>query len=149
MTISFCGHRNFYETTEIRNIMMTYLCTNAMKEELILYSGHYGAFDLFAESCGRELKKQFPSTKLIFVTPYLDENYLKYHTADFQFDGIEYPNLEKVPLQFSIVRRNKYIIDNADLVIAYVEDRIASGAYKTLEYAVRKNKRIINLANLF
>ena len=37
------------------------------------------------------------------------------------------------------------MVDQADLIIAYV-DHPYGGAYKTLEYAKKKQKNIINLA---
>ena len=41
--------------------------------------------------------------------------------------------------------RNKEMVDRSDLVICYIE-RNSGGAYQTIEYAKKQNKRIINLA---
>ena len=41
--------------------------------------------------------------------------------------------------------RNKEMVDRSDLVICYVEHN-RGGAYQTIEYARKQNKRIINLA---
>ena len=56
-----------------------------------------------------------------------------------------YPPLEKVPLKFAINKRNEWMIDQSDFVIAYVEHSFG-GAYQSLKYAYRKGKRIVNLA---
>ena len=61
------------------------------------------------------------------------------------YDSIVYPPLEKTPLKFAISKRNEWMIDQSDFVIAYVEHSFG-GAYQSLKYAHRKGKRIVNLA---
>ncbi len=61
------------------------------------------------------------------------------------YDDIIYPPIENAPLRFAIVKRNEYMVDIADLLICFVE-RKYGGAYRTLLYAGRKKKRIINLS---
>ena len=61
------------------------------------------------------------------------------------YDSSVYPPIENVPMRFAINKRNEWMINQADLVIAYV-DHTFGGAYKTLQYAKRKKKQIINLA---
>lgn len=43
--------------------------------------------------------------------------------------------------------RNREMVDRADLVICYVEHN-EGGAYKTMKYALKQNKQVINLAEL-
>lgn len=57
-----------------------------------------------------------------------------------------YPPIEKVPLKFAISKRNNWMVENSDLVIAYVNHSFG-GAYKTLQAAKRKKKRIINICD--
>ena len=61
------------------------------------------------------------------------------------FDSIVYPPLEAVPLKFAIIKRNEWMIREADLVITYISHSFG-GAYKSMRYAQRKKKRVINLA---
>ena len=61
------------------------------------------------------------------------------------YDDCIYPPLENVLPRFCILRRNEWMVDEADLIIAYVMHPLG-GAYKTLEYARKKKKKIINLA---
>ena len=61
------------------------------------------------------------------------------------YDSIVYPPIEKTPPRFAISKRNEWMISKADLVIAYVS-RTYGGAYQTLQFARRKKKRVINLA---
>ena len=61
------------------------------------------------------------------------------------FDEIIIPQIN-CPPKYAIIKRNKYLIDVADIVIAFVKYPWG-GSYNTLEYAKKKNKKIINLYN--
>ena len=50
-----------------------------------------------------------------------------------------------MPKRYAILKRNEYMIERADVVIAFV-NRNFGGAYKSYDYAKRKNKKIYNLA---
>ena len=76
---------------------------------------------------------------------YLDKNYSKLEFAKYNYDDVIFPPLESVPRKFAILKRNEWMVEEADLVIAYVMYSWG-GAVKTLEYAKRKKKTIINLA---
>ena len=62
------------------------------------------------------------------------------------YDSTVYPPLEKVPPKYAISERNKWMVSEADLIIAYVK-YARGGAYNGLQYARRRGKRIINLAD--
>ena len=49
--------------------------------------------------------------------------------------------------RYAISKRNQWMVDKSDLVIAHV-DHDWGGAAKTLEYAIRKKKSYINLGEL-
>ena len=59
-----------------------------------------------------------------------------------QYDESLYPPLENVPKRYAISKRNEFMVDNADIVIAYVVFGFG-GASKTLRYAEKKRKRTI------
>ena len=61
------------------------------------------------------------------------------------YDSVIYPPLEKVPPRAAIVKRNEWMIEKADLIIAYVKQTYG-GAYKALQYAHKRKKMMINLA---
>lgn len=63
------------------------------------------------------------------------------------FDDTLYPEIEKVPPKFAIIKRNEWMIDKSDFLIAYVEHNWG-GAYRTLEYAKRKKKNVRMLCGL-
>jgi uncharacterized phage-like protein YoqJ len=104
----------------------------------LFYLGGYGGFDRMAASVVWELKKKYPQIQSVLVLPYLDRKIC----AD-NYDGTTYPPLEAVPKRFAITHRNRWMVDQSDVVIAYVLHGWG-GAAKTLEYAQRKHKLIIN-----
>ena len=63
------------------------------------------------------------------------------------YDSSIYPPIEKVPPKFAISKRNEWMITNSDLIIAYVNHNYG-GAYKTLEIAKRRKKKIINIYDI-
>lgn len=58
------------------------------------------------------------------------------------YDETLYPPLESVTWRYAISKRNEYMVDNSDVVVAYVIYGFG-GASKTLEYAERSRKRIV------
>ena len=137
MTVTFCGHRDVPEP----EIIKTWL--NQTIEELIhegvdhFLLGGYGQFDRLAAAVVRKQKERHPAIRSVLVLPYLDRK----HDASLYDESI-YPPLETVPRRFAISRRNEYMIDAADCVIAFVTHDFG-GAYTSLCYAQRKHKRII------
>lgn len=87
--------------------------------------------------------------KLVFVTPYITEEYQKRHLENLsdKYDGIIYPGLEKIPYKFAISARNKWMVEQADVVIFYI-DHTWGGAYSAYIHAKRKGKQIINFGNI-
>ena len=78
-------------------------------------------------------------------SPYLDKSYSKLELAKYYYDDVIFPPIENIPRKFAISKRNEWMVNEADLVIAFVTYSWG-GAAKTLEYSKRKKKRIINLA---
>ena len=149
MIITFCGHGNFNKTEAFERIVLEILEDKIGDNTAEIYLGEYGDFDRFAYDCCQKYKNIHPNISLIFITPYITEEYQKNHLIHQKkrFDAIIYPELEKVPLRFAISCRNKYMVDKSDIVIAYVNHKWG-GAYQTYKYAKSKKKDIFNLAEL-
>lgn len=147
MVVAFCGHAEYWEEPWHEERLLQILVERIKGEDAELLFGEYGAFDRFAFRCGRKYKKLYPCTKLLFVTPYPSEIYIRRRLGEGteQYDGVIYPSLESVPKKYAIVHRNRYMIDCADLVIGYVV-RKYGGAYDTYRYAEGKRKETVNLA---
>lgn len=141
MIITFCGHSDFMVNEKFEAALMQHLEDRA-GDDAVFYLGGYGGFDDFALACAKKYKAKHPKAELFFITPYL-------HTAqaDSAIDGTIYPEIENKLPRFAIVYRNRWMIDRADLVIAYV-DRCWGGAYQTYRYALSRGKEILNLAAL-
>ena len=146
MIITFCGHSNCLFNNDVKEQLKNILLDKIIKNPTCkFYLGGYGDFDSLCLRTLIELKKEFQDIELIFITPYIDKNYSKLEFAKYHYDDVIFPPLESVPRKFTILKRNEWMVEEADLVIAYVMYSWG-GAAKTLEYAKRKKKQIINLA---
>ena len=146
MIITFCGHSQVIFTNEEKSLLRNILLDEIIKNPTCkFYLGGYGDFDVLCLRTLKDLKADFSEIELIFITPYLDKNYSKLEFAKYHYDDVIFPPLENVPRKFAILKRNEWMVEEADLVIAYVMYSWG-GAAKTLEYTKRKKKTIINLA---
>lgn len=149
MTVMFCGHANFISNEEDEREIISFLEETVGNDPAEFLFGGYGNFDEFSYLCGRKYKEKHPCVKLIFVTPYMTDEYQKNHLEHIKnkYDLIIYPEIENKPLKYAIVYRNQYMVDVSDVVIACVKHEYG-GAYKTLKYAMKKNKRIKNIREI-
>ena len=146
MIITFCGHSNYLFSDEEKEKLKQLLIKEIRKNPTCkFYLGGYGDFDSLCLRTLRELKTDFPDIELLFITPYLDNNYSKLELAKYYYDDVIFPPIESVPRKFAILKRNEWMIDSADLVIAHVKYSWG-GAAKTLEYAKRKKVPLVNIA---
>lgn len=142
MIVTFCGHGKITYTDETRKLLRDTI-ENLISEgadEFLL--GGYGAFDVMAANAVKNLKAKYPHIKSVLVVPYIDRDF----DRDL-YDCSEYPPIERVPKRFAILKRNEWMVDQADVVVAYV-DHDWGGASKMLRYAFQKKKRVVNLADL-
>lgn len=146
MIITFCGHSEISYEAVLEDKILDILKTEAHEVPVDFYLGGYGAFDSLANKCCKRFQQQCPNVKRYFITPYIDEAYLKNRSDLIKtYDGSIYPDIESVPKKFAISARNKWMVQKADLVIAYVNCQWG-GAAAMLEYAKRTKVRYINLA---
>ena len=147
MIITFCGHSTYADKAEDEAKILAFLEEKVGDGEVELYLGEYGSFDSFARRCCEKYKKTHPNARLIWVTPYITIDYQKNYLEPNKkpFDEIIYPAIEDKPLRFAVSYRNKWMVDRADYVVAYIT-RETGGAYKTYQYALRKKKPIFNIA---
>lgn len=146
MIVTFCGHRDFVETAEAENQLTMFLEKYARENvRLVCYNGGYGNFDYFAAKCVQRMQEQYSNIRNCLVLPYIDQPFLeRIEIFKNHFDETIYPPLESVPRKYAIIRRNEWMVDSADIVIAYITYSWG-GAARTLEYARRKKKNIIQI----
>ena len=145
--VAFIGHRKIYGPRHLENqiedILREILRNNDFVE---FYLGRNGDFDILTASVIKRTQNAVghENSSLILVQPYTmkDDPYFK----EF-YDEMEYPISPKTPPKTAIIKRNQWMIDNADLLIAYVEPNRRGGAMTTLKYAQKKELSIINLTD--
>ena len=142
----FAGHANIYSQDKIKE---------KLKKEIInlienygvteFYNGGKGDFDWLCAQCVDKLRKDYPFIKSYLILAYMPKEKDKNEYDDSAlalFDSTLYPSIEKTPRRFAIVKRNQWMINNADFLIAYI-DHSWGGAYKTFEYAKRKKHILV------
>ncbi len=144
MIITFCGHSNYSSSLEDEERLLKLLEIIACGKQVDFYLGGYGGFDSFAFKCAKKFKQYREGTKLIFITPYLGK-WLDYRkdVIEKDYDEIVYPEIEYVPKKFAIIKRNEWMIDQADYLFVYVRTYYG-GAYRMLLYA-HKHKNLIQI----
>lgn len=150
MTISFLGHSSISCKEKAETVVKEQLLNIIREDEHITcYNGGYGEFDDICARVCRELKKIHPHIELVYVTPYIrlsDQIKIKEMQDMGMCDSSIYPPIEKVPFKFAISKRNEWMVCNSDIIIAYVNRR-HGGAYKSLQIAKRKKKKIVNIVD--
>ena len=138
MTVTFCGHRVVADAGRVREWLMR--CVEGLIAEGAdrFYLGGYGEFDRVAASVVWGLKKKYPRIESVLVLAYLGR------AVDAErYDRTMYPEIERGPMRFAISRRNRWMVDNSDVLIAYVL-LDSGGAADTRRYAMNRKKRVIN-----
>lgn len=139
MTVAFCGHRDIVCSDKLTRQLRFILCNLISEGADTFLLGGYGAFDSIAAMAVRGLKSTYPHIRSTLVLAYLDRDY-----NEDLYDDTVYPPLEGVPLRYAISRRNRWMVDTADVVVSYVSHSYG-GAAATLRYAEQKHKRIIRV----
>lgn len=150
-TVSLFGHRTVedYLTVENKLYELLRIAIQRKNGEVEFLVGRNGDFDLMAASVIRKLKKETGNDNiyLTLVLPY-ETAELKNNTEAFEsyYDSIEISDATR-NYRYAIVARNRDMVDRADLVIVYVKNE-SGGAYQSLKYAEKNEKRIINLYHI-
>ncbi|MBS7262189.1 MAG: hypothetical protein KIG36_01095 [Eubacteriales bacterium] len=140
MIVTFCGHREVSQEETV-SAHLERIIEDLISEGAVLFLlGGYGRFDALAARATRKAQARHPEIQSVLVVPYPDRKY-----DETLYDRTVYPPLEAVPRRFAISKRNEYMVDKADAVVAYVE-HAWGGAAKTAAYAARRKKRVILLS---
>lgn len=142
MIVTFCGHSQISQSEELEKWLYAITKNLIEKGASTFYLGGYGAFDRLAASVLRSQKKWHPQIELVLVLAYLNT---RKQTSDY--DRTVYPSLETVPRRFAISHRNRWMVEAADVVVAYVLHDWG-GAATTLRCAKQKKKQIISYCDL-
>jgi len=136
---TFFGHRECYRLDiAVLREAIEKLIRQGVDEFLV---GHQGQFDRMVYSCLRSLKKQFPHIRYHVVLAQLPT-----HKEDLP-DSCYPEGMESVPPKYAIDRRNRYLVEAADICLCYI-DHSWGGAYKFACMAKRRGLTVINLGRL-
>lgn len=142
MNVTFCGHAQIWQSEEIEKWLFHITQSLIEQGATTFYLGGYGAFDSLAASVLREQKKRYRNIELVLVLAYLNTG-----RGTSGYDSTVYPPLETVPRRFAISHRNRWMVEAADVVVAYVLHDWG-GAATTLRYAKQKDRKIILYSKL-
>ena len=138
-TCTFFGHRHI--SARIDHLLYESLALLINEKDVDNFLvGNEGQFDRMVQRVLARLKSEYPHTNYCIVLAYLNSK-IKPSAESIYPEG-----LEKVPLRFTIPKRNEWMINRADYVVAYVSYTFG-GSGKALEIAQRKKKTVINLAD--
>ena len=137
MHVTFCGHRAVMDEASVFQWLLATVTHLVQQGATTFYLGGYGRFDSLAAQAVRHVKANHPAIEVILVLPYL-----KPSDSNPGYDSTIYPPLESVPPRYAIAHRNRWMIEQADIVVAYVLSS-SGGAAAMLNHARRKKKRIL------
>ena len=145
--VAFFGHRRIYNIREIEEKLVPILNELILTKEYVeFYIGRNGDFDEFAATVIKRVQKQLDrgNNVMILTLPYTVKD-IEYY-EDY-YDEIVIPDaIGKAHPKAAITLRNRWMVDTADLIIAYIE-REEGGAYSAVKYAKKLNKKVVNIGS--
>ena len=147
---AFFGHRDTQVTNSLISKLQEILISLINQGVDEFWCCEQGEFDWIARSTMLDLKKKFSDIKVCYVLAYPTflRSETSYNYLEETYDDIIYPDEAAEGHQkFAITRRNKYIVENADVIVCYIK-RQSGGAFKAVKLAEKLNKGVINLANI-
>ena len=138
-TVTFFGHKDTPKEIE-PTLRSTLIDLIENKNVNVFYVGNNGNFDTMVRRQLEDLSQTYPITYSV-VLAYLPTEKNKY---DNLTNTIYPEGLETVPKRFAISWRNKWMIQQSDVVVTYVT-RTYGGAWQFKVAAERQNKTVIKL----
>ncbi len=145
MKCTFCGHSSITDIIDDR-LYNTLLALVHQYNITEFYCGYHGDFDRACIDAVGKIHRQYPNIVCTVVTPYHSDNVCEYFNGSRSCFQTLYPFEKFVPYRHAIQLANQYKVDNSDIVVCCVEYTFG-GAYTSMQYAQRKKKLCINLAD--
>lgn len=140
--VSFIGHREvddfLFVEDQVDSVVRELIST---KEYVEFYVGRNGEFDTLVASVIKRVKREIGeyNSSLILVIPYPVADIEAYENY---YDEVEYPReLHNVHFKSAIAKRNEWLVENSDMLIAYVV-RDYGGAAHCLNKAIERRIKI-------
>lgn len=148
-TVAFFGHRYIDNSLKVEELLENQIRKLISEKEYVNFLvGRNGEFDQCVSSTVLRVRKNVrdDNNALVLVLPYATSEYLnseEYFHHYYTDVEISYEASKTHP-KSAIQIRNREMVDRADLVICYIEEK-HGGAYRTIQYAKKQGKSIINL----
>ena len=151
LSCSFTGHRiiPFKDRERIEEKLRCELVGLIEKGVTLFIAGGALGFDTLAALEVIALRERYPEIKLRLAIPcenqkkrWKEKDVLLYEKIMKKADEVVYTSRAYTPGCMHI--RNRYMVDNSDVCIAYMTKDSGGTAY-TVKYAKSKNKEVINL----
>ena len=137
---TFFGHRNCPDGLKHRlRAVIIDLITNRGID--MFYVGRQGGFDRLVRSVLREITQEYPQMRYAVVMAYMPSESSAPNDAS---DTMLPEGIELVPPRYAISWRNNWMLQQSDLVVAYVAHSWG-GAAQYVQKATRAGKTVINL----
>ncbi len=146
---SIFGHSDVYIDNLLRFKIYKFFVTCIKKDKIFeFYIGNNGCFDRCCANILNKLKKKNTNIKCFLVMAYI-KNYNKFEEEEIRrvYNEIIFPPLSNVPYKARIISRNRWMIEQSNIVLVYV-NHTWGGANKAFEYAKKINKPYVNLGTL-
>jgi len=141
ISCTFFGHRDCPDSV-VPVLFQTVEKLILQKGVCIFYVGDSGNFDRCVQQVLLRLKEKYTYIDCSVVLSALSNKYVPGNLPSVFPEG-----LEKVPPRFAIERRNRWMLLQAEYVVAYVR-RPWGGAAKSVSSALRLGKTVIHLGSL-
>lgn len=157
MQVCFIGHRTIDNKEEVKQSLEKTIVALLGKGVNIFLFGSNSAFDELSLKVVTSLKSKYPFIKRVYVRStfqHIDASYEQYLLE--LYDETYFPAKIEKAGKYSYVERNYELIDrssycvfyfNQDYVKYLAKNNKSSGTKRAYDYAVKKNKNIINLYN--
>ena len=146
-TVALFGHRIVTDYKRIEeNLTPIIKDLIEQKPYIVFLIGRNGEFDEYAASIIKSAQHEYGvvNSDLTLVLPYPVADIFYYQ--DY-YDSIHLPeSVEGSHPKSAITKRNRWMVDRADLVIVDVE-KSHGGAYNAMRYAEKMHTHVINMAD--
>ena len=140
MTVTFFGHKDTPKEIE-PTLRSTLINLIENKNVTVFYVGNNGNFDTMVRRQLEDLSQTYPITYSV-VLAYLSTKKSEY---DDYTNTILPEGIETIPKRFAISWRNKWMIQQSDVVVTYVTHSFG-GAAQFKAMAERQGKTVIELS---
>ena len=141
---TFFGHRDCPSSIKgkLHKEIDRLICNHSVET---FYVGTQGSFDRMAYAALVELRQRYRYIKVYRVLAYMPRLSDIAQDRSVLDDTILPEGIENAHPRYAIIKRNNWMIDRSDYMIAYVT-HTTGGAYQAVERAKKKGKTIIAIS---